>query len=99
MTEIFTNKNLRKSIQEKAGRESRKIKESFQNFDLEFQKELDLLLDEIERAFPEEVYSLELLFEKFSGFLKSDMGEAASGLTLSLKQRQNLRVRKLPAGK
>lgn len=76
MTEIFTNKNLRKSIQEKAGRESRKIKESFQNFDLEFQKELDLLLDEIERAFPEEVYSLELLFEKFSGFLKSDMGEA-----------------------
>ena len=53
MTEIFTNKNLRKSIQEKAGRESRKIKESFQNFDLEFQKELDLLLDEIERAFPE----------------------------------------------
>lgn len=76
MTEIFTNKNLRKSIQEKAGRESRKIKECFQNSDLEFQKELELLLDEIERAFPEEVYSLELLFEKFSGFLKSDMGEA-----------------------
>jgi len=66
------------------------ITDSFVCRTLQFQERLEKLLYDIHTEFPEKVYSLELLFEKFSGFLKTDMDDggrfdalikAAAGLT------------------
>ena len=51
------------------------ITDSFVCRTLQFQERLEKLLYDIHTEFPEKVYSLELLFEKFSGFLKTDMDD------------------------
>ena len=55
------------------------ITDSFVCRTLQFQERLEKLLYDIHTEFPEKVYSLELLFEKFSGFLKTDMDDDQSG--------------------
>ena len=54
------------------------ITDSFVCRTLQFQERLEKLLYDIHTEFPEKVYSLELLFEKFSGFLKTDMDDGGS---------------------
>ena len=51
------------------------ITDSFVCRTLQFQERLEKLLYDIHTEFPEKVYSLELLFEKFSGFLKTNMDD------------------------
>ena len=59
------------------------ITDSFVCRTLQFQERLEKLLYDIHTEFPEKVYSLELLFEKFSGFFEKriwDDGERFDAL-------------------
>ena len=72
------------------------ITDSFVCRTLQFQERLEKLLYDIHTEFPEKVYSLELLFEKFSGFLKTDMDDGGrfdaliKATNLSLESLANL---------
>ena len=59
------------------------ITDSFVCRTLQFQERLEKLLYDIHTEFPEKVYSLELLFEKFSGFLKK---RNRSGFQICMKR-------------